>query len=303
MEPVAVVREFNRFYTNVIGLLRGGLVDTPYTLTEARVLYELAQRDAIELAELRRDLDIDAGYMSRILSRFESDGLVDRSRSAADGRRQVIQLTGPGRAAFGTLDQRTSGQVRALLDRLAPADRQRLLGAMGEIREVLGASRAAPRAYLIRPPKPGDLGWVVSRNGAVYADEYGWDASYEALVAGIVADFAATNDPDREAAWIAELDGSPVGSVFCVRRDEQTAQLRLLLVDPAARGLGIGARLVDECLDFARTVGYRRIMLWTNDVLAGARRIYQRAGFALDEQSPHRAFGKDLVQQIWSRDL
>jgi DNA-binding MarR family transcriptional regulator/GNAT superfamily N-acetyltransferase len=303
MEPVAVVRDFNRFYTNVIGVLRGGLMDTPYTLTEARVLYELAQRDAIEVAELRRDLDIDAGYMSRILSRFESDGLVDRTRSVADGRRQVIRLTEAGRIAFGTLDQRTATQIGSLLDRLSGADRRRLLAAMGEIREVLGSAATAPRAYLIRPPKPGDLGWVVSRNGAVYAEEYDWDASYEALVAKIVADYAASNDPACEAAWIAELDGAPVGCVFCVRRDEQTAQLRLLLVDPAARGLGIGARLVDECLSFARKAGYRRIMLWTNDVLAGARRIYQRVGFTLDEESPHRAFGQDLVQQIWSRDL
>ncbi|HKS99513.1 MAG TPA: bifunctional helix-turn-helix transcriptional regulator/GNAT family N-acetyltransferase [Rugosimonospora sp.] len=299
---VATVRDFNRFYTNVIGVLRGGLLDTPYTLTEARVIFELAQRDAVEVADLRRDLDIDAGYLSRILGRFASDGLIVREPSGSDKRRQVIRLTPAGRDAYRVLDERSGTEIRALLDRLGADQRHRLAGAMATIREVLGEA-PRPRAYLLRPPVPGDLGWVIARNGALYAEEYGWDATYEALVARIVADYVANRDPEREAAWIAELDGAPVGCVFCVKRDEETAQLRLLLVEPAARGLGIGGRLVAECLAYAKQAGYRRMALWTNDVLAGARRIYERAGFTLGEEDRHRSFGRDLVGQTWSKDL
>jgi DNA-binding MarR family transcriptional regulator/GNAT superfamily N-acetyltransferase len=299
---VATVRDFNRFYTNVIGVLRGGLLDTPYTLTEARVIFELAQRDAMEATELRRELDIDAGYLSRILSRFATDGLIGRQRSGADARRQVIRLTAAGRQAYAILDERSGTEITSMLDRLGGERRQRLAGAMATIREVLGEA-PRPRAYLIRPPRPDDLGWVIARNGATYAEEYGWDVTYEALVARIVADYAADRDPRREAAWIAELDGSPVGCVFCVRRDEETAQLRLLLVEPAARGLGIGGRLVDECLAFAKQAGYRRIMLWTNDVLAEAGRVYVRAGFVLRDEERHHSFGHDLVGQTWWKDL
>jgi DNA-binding MarR family transcriptional regulator/GNAT superfamily N-acetyltransferase len=299
---VASVRGFNRFYTNVIGVLRAGLVDTPYTLTEARVIFELAQREAVDGAWLRRELDIDAGYLSRILSRFETDGLVTRERSAADARRQVIRLGPAGREAFAVLDARSGERITAMLDRLGDEQRHRLVGAMATIREVLADGRP-PRAYVLRPPRPGDLGWVIARNAAIYAAEFGWDDSYEALVTRIVADYVDTRDPAREAAWIAEMDSAPVGCVFCVRRDDATAQLRLLLVEPAARGLGIGARLVEECLAFATRAGYRRIMLWTNDVLADARRIYERAGFALGEQEPHHSFGHDLVGQTWWRDL
>jgi len=299
---VATVRGFNRFYTNMIGVLRGGLVDTPYTLTESRVIFELAQRDAVESAWLRTELDIDPGYLSRILGRFESDGLITRERSEVDARRQVVRLTPAGREAYAVLDTRSGAQIAAMLDRLADEKRRRLVDAMATIREVLGPA-PPPRAYLLRPPRSGDLGWVVARNATVYADEFGWDDSYEALVARIVADYVDNRDPDRESAWIAEMDGAPVGCVFCVRRDDETAQLRLLLVDPSARGLGIGGRLVDECLAFARRAGYRRIMLWTNDVLADARRIYERAGFTLGEEKPHRSFGHDLVGQTWWRDL
>jgi DNA-binding MarR family transcriptional regulator/GNAT superfamily N-acetyltransferase len=299
---VATVRDFNRFYTNVIGVLRGGLLDTPYTLTEARVIFELAQQDAVEVTELRRELDIDAGYLSRILSRFAADGLISRERSGADARRQVIALTPAGRDVYRTLDERSGTEIKAMLDRLGGEQRQRLAGAMATIREVLGGA-PHPRAYLIRPPRPGDLGWVIARNGAIYAEEFGWDTTYEALVARIVADFVAKQDPRREAAWIAELDGAPAGCVFCVHRDDETAQLRLLLVEPAARGLGIGARLVAECLAFAKQAGYRRIMLWTNDVLADARRIYERAGFELRDEETHHSFGHDLVGQTWWKDL
>jgi DNA-binding MarR family transcriptional regulator/GNAT superfamily N-acetyltransferase len=299
---VAAVRAFNRFYTNVIGLLRGKYLDTPYSLTEARLLFELGQRDASEVADLRRVVDIDAGYLSRILGRFSDDGLITRQRSAADGRRQVIALTGAGRVAVAGLDAKSADQTRDMLAHVRDEDRRRLLEAMSVITGVLTSS-TPPRGYLLRAPRPGDLGWVVSRNGALYAEEFGWDASYEALVARIVADYVDHRDPRAEAAWIAEVDGAPAGCVFCVREDATTARLRLLLVEPWARGLGIGARLVEEVLGFARGAGYSAVTLWTNDVLTSARRIYERAGFTLDDETPHRSFGQDLVGQNWSRRL
>jgi DNA-binding MarR family transcriptional regulator/GNAT superfamily N-acetyltransferase len=299
---IAEVRAFNRFYTNVIGLLRGKYLGTPYSLTEARLLFELAQRDASEVTDLRRVVDIDPGYLSRILARFASDGLITRQRSAADGRRQVIRLTATGHSTVAGLDARSAEQTRDMLAEVHGDDRRRLLEAMRAITEILTGS-PQPRGYLLRAPRPGDMGWVVQRNGAIYAEEFGWDASYEALVARIVADYVENRDPDAEAAWIAEVDGAPAGCVFCVREDAATARLRLLLVEPWARGLGIGARLVDEVLRFARQAGYARITLWTNDVLADARRIYQRAGFSLDNENRHRSFGKDLIGQNWSRAL
>ena len=247
---VTAVRGFNRFYTNVIGLLRGKYLDTPYSLTEARLLFELAQRDASEVTDLRRMVDIDPGYLSRILARFESDGLIARQRSAADGRRQVIRLTGGGRDVVAGLDARSAEQTRGMLAGLRDDDRRRLLDAMHVITETLTGS-PRPRGYLLRAPRPGDMGWVVQRNAAVYTAEFGWDDSYEALVARIVADYVDHRDPDSEAAWIAEVDGAPAGCVFCVREDATTARLRLLLVEPWARGLGIGARLVGEVLRFA----------------------------------------------------
>jgi DNA-binding MarR family transcriptional regulator/N-acetylglutamate synthase-like GNAT family acetyltransferase len=299
---VAAVRGFNRFYTNVIGLLRGKYLDTPYSLTEARLLFELAQRDTSEVTDLRRMVDIDPGYLSRILARFESDGLIARQRSAADGRRQVIQLTSMGRSVVAGLGARSAEQTRDMLAGLRDADRRRLLDAMHVITETLTES-PRPRGYLLRTPRPGDMGWVVQRNAAVYAEEFGWDSSYEALVARIVADYVDHRDPDTEAAWIAEIDGAPAGCVFCVRENATTARLRLLLVEPWARGLGIGVRLVEEVLRFARQVGYSHITLWTNDVLADARRIYQRAGFTLDNENRHHSFGQDLIGQNWSRAL
>jgi DNA-binding MarR family transcriptional regulator/GNAT superfamily N-acetyltransferase len=299
---VAAVRGFNRFYTNVIGLLRGKYLDTPYSLTEARLLFELAQRDTSEVTDLRRMVDIDPGYLSRILARFEADGLIIRQRSAADARRQIIGLTATGRSVVGGLDARSAGQTRDMLAAVRDEDKRKLLEAMRVITETLTGS-AQPRGYLLRPPQPGDLGWVVQRNGAVYADQFGWDSSYEALVARIVADYADHRDPGAEAAWIAEVDGAPAGCVFCVRENATTARLRLLLVEPWARGLGIGSRLVEEVLRFARQAGYSAITLWTNDVLAGARRIYQQAGFTLDNESRHHSFGKDLTGQNWSRAI
>jgi DNA-binding MarR family transcriptional regulator/GNAT superfamily N-acetyltransferase len=299
---VAAVRAFNRFYTNMIGLLRGKYLDTPYSLTEARLLFELAQRDACEVTDLRRAVDIDAGYLSRILTGFSSGGLITRQRSAADARRQVISLTDNGRSAVAGLDARSAAQTRDMLTAVHDDDRRRLLDAMRIITDVLSEA-PPPRGYLLRPPQPGDMGWVVQRHGALYAEEFGWDETFEALVARIVADYVDNRDPDREAAWIAEVDGTPAGCVFCVRKDNRTAQLRMLLVEPWARGLGIGSRMVDEVLRFARRAGYRDITLWTNDVLVGARRIYQRAGFTLDDEAHHYSFGQDLVEQNWSRRL
>jgi DNA-binding MarR family transcriptional regulator/GNAT superfamily N-acetyltransferase len=266
------------------------------------VIFELAQQDAVEVTLLRRELDIDAGYLSRILRRFSSDGLVERERSAQDGRRQSIRLTPAGRAAYEDLDGRSATDIRAMLERLSEEQRQRLLGAMGTVREVLGDA-PRPRAYLIRQPEPGELGLLVSRNAVLYAQEYGWDHTYEALVSKIVAQYVSDRDPEHESCWIAELDGAPVGWVLCTRRDAQTAQLRLLLVEPYARGLGIGSRLVRECMSFARQAGYRKMMLWTNDVLVEARRIYQRAGFQLVEKERHHSFGHDLVGETWWCDL
>jgi DNA-binding MarR family transcriptional regulator/ribosomal protein S18 acetylase RimI-like enzyme len=301
-QQVAAVREFNRFYTNVLGLLREGLLDTPYSLTEARVIFELARQELAEAGDLRRRLDIDAGYLSRILSRFEADALITRERAATDGRRQVIGLTQAGQQSFRMLDRSSTDQIRALLDTLTDDGQQRLTAAMASIREIIEGSRQ-PAMVVLRPPAPGDLGWVVQRNGALYAQEYGWDASYETLVARIVADYAERADLAREAAWIAEMDGEPAGCVFCMRKTDTTAQLRLLLVEPRARGLGLGSRLVAECLAFARRAGYADIVLWTNDVLDGARRIYQRAGFRLTASHAHHSFGHDLVGQDWQLPL
>jgi DNA-binding MarR family transcriptional regulator/GNAT superfamily N-acetyltransferase len=307
-DAVAAVRAFNRLYTNKIGVLRGGYLDSPYSLTEARLLFELAQQDATEVAELRRTLDIDAGYLSRVLARFDADKVITRERSETDARRQVIRLADAGRDAIRELDAHSADHIGRLLAGLSAAEVQRVLEAMATITDVLTDSpptSPAPlsRAYLLRPPRTGEMGWVVQRQAAVYAAEYGWDETYESLVARIVADYVDNRDPSGEACWIAEVDGEPAGSVFCVRKDATTAQLRLLFVEPSARGLGIGSRLVEECMRFARDRGYQRMMLWTNDVLAAARRIYQRAGFALNEESKHHSFGRDLVGQNWSRPL
>jgi DNA-binding MarR family transcriptional regulator/GNAT superfamily N-acetyltransferase len=301
-ELVAGIRTFNRFYTRVIGVLGAGMHDTPYSLTEARVLFELHKLDEVETGELRRMLDLDAGYLSRMLARFEADGLVTRERSSADARRLVVRLSETGQAAYRTLDEAAAVAVRETLSPLGEEDRRRLMSAMTIIQEILD-DVPKPEPYVIRPPRPGDLGWVVHRHGVLYAEEYGWDEGFEALTARIVADYVEGHDPKREAAWIAEVDGEPAGSIFCVRKDDRTAKLRLLLVEPSTRGMGIGSRLVDECLAFARRAGYKRIELMTIDVLVSARRIYQRAGFRLDDQDTGPDFGTVVTAQNWSRDL
>ncbi len=300
-ERIAAVRAFNRFYTQVIGVVAEGLLETPYSLTEARVIFELAQRDLSEVAVLRRSLDLDAGYLSRILSRFAADGLVRRERSADDARRQVVGLTERGREVFRDLDGRSGEQIGRALAGLQEEAQRRLVGAMAAIEDVLG-ERPRPEMYVLRPFGPGDFGWVIQRHGALYAAEYGWDTTFEALVARLVADYVESPEDGRDA-WIAEVDGEPAGCVFCVRRTASVAQLRLLLVEPSARGLGIGARLVEECVRFARRSGYAELLLWTNDVLAAARRVYQRAGFELVEEGQHHSFGHDLTEQTWRLKL
>jgi DNA-binding MarR family transcriptional regulator/GNAT superfamily N-acetyltransferase len=301
-ETVAAVRRFNRFWTREIGVLPAGHLDTPYSLTEARVLYELAQADGTDLGALRELLALDGGYLSRVLGRFKADGLVVTRVSPTDGRRQILRLSARGRRVFARLDERAADAVAAMLAGVEPADQHRLIGALGTA-EALLSSKPPTAGYVIRSLRPGELGWAVARHGAIYADEYGWDETFEALVARIVADYVDNHDHKRENAWIAEVDGEAVGCVFCCRRDETTAQLRILLVEPSARGLGIGSRLVSECIKFARRTGYRTMVLWTNDVLVAARRIYEAAGFELIEEEPHHSFGHDLVGQTWTLDL
>ncbi|MFI7399156.1 GNAT family N-acetyltransferase [Streptomyces sp. NPDC049541] len=300
------IRTFNRFYTNVIGALDySRQLYAPFTLTESRVLYELAHSTRTDAADLRAELSLDAGYLSRILNKFEEDGLVERTPSDSDTRRRRISLTPRGRETAALLAERANESVGALLSTVPSADRPRLAEAMRAVREILSEGRPPRREdVLLREPAPGDLGWIVQRNAALYASEFGWNTDYEGLVARIVADFAEDHDPHLERVWIAELDGRPVGCVMCVRDEAPgTARLRLLLVEPDARGLGIGDRLVRAVVDFARGVGYRELVLWTNDVLAAARHIYQRHGFVLVAEKPHRSFGKDLNGQDWRLDL
>jgi DNA-binding MarR family transcriptional regulator/GNAT superfamily N-acetyltransferase len=298
-QEVERFRAFNRFHTGLVGALDEHLLDTPYTLTEARVLFELGRLAPLEVLELRGRIGIDAGYLSRILASFEQSGLVLRRRSSADGRRVVVELTPSGLSAYRTLNRRSAAENAALLGRLGRADRERLLLAADEIQAIL---EGGPPPVATRDARSGDYGWIVERHGVLYAEEYGWDETFEGLVAEIVGRFARSHDA-RERAFVAELGGRRAGCVLCVREDDETARLRLLLVEPWARGHGLGSRLVDECVAFARKAGYRRMVLWTNDVLDAARRVYERAGFTLVEEGRHHAFGQDLVEQTWSLDL
>jgi DNA-binding MarR family transcriptional regulator/GNAT superfamily N-acetyltransferase len=302
-DHIAAVRRFSRFYTGRIGVLREGLHDSPFSLAQSRVLYELAHRAAPTAAGLARDLGLDAGYLSRILRAFGQRGLIARTRSDTDGRQAHLSMTDAGRQAFAPLDRGSHDEVAAMLGRLDADGRAQLVAAMGTIEHLLGARQAAAPPYLLRPHRPGDMGWVASRHGALYAQEYNWDLDFEALVAEIVAAFIRNFDARREHCWIAEVDGAPVGSVFLVKQSEDVGKLRLLLVEPTARGLGIGARLVGECIRVARLSGYRTLTLWTNDVLVAARRIYEKASFRLVKEEKHHSFGHDLVGQNWELGL
>ena len=301
---IAAVRRFSRFYTRQLGLLQESLVHTRFSLTEARVLYELAHRDPTTATALAADLDLDHGYLSRILRRFGEADLLSKKRIPNDGRQNLIAITAKGRKAFAPLNKGSHDQVAELLGRLAPSEQQRVVAAMATVENLLQPSTAdKPPLLLLRYHRPGDMGWVTSAHGALYAQEYGWDISFEALVGKIAAEFIEKFDSQRERCWIAELDGAPAGSVFVVRKTDAIAKLRLLIVDPRARGLGLGKRLVDECLRFAKDAGYSSMTLWTQSILTSARGIYQRAGFRLVAEEPHHSFGVDLIGETWERDL
>jgi DNA-binding MarR family transcriptional regulator/GNAT superfamily N-acetyltransferase len=300
---IDAVRHFNRFYTRQIGVLGHAYLQSPFSLTETRVLYELAHRDRPTATELGRELGLDAGYLSRILRSFVRRGLVTRTRAPHDGRQSFLALTARGRKAFAALDSRSRDEIGALVGQHATPAQRRLVEAMRTIESVLAApaaeERRAEAPYQLRSHRPGDMGWVVYRHGALYAQEYGWDERFEALVARIAADFIDHFDPARERCWIAERDGAIVGSVFLVRQTDAVAKLRLLLVEPTARGLGLGTRLVSECVGFAREAGYHKITLWTQSILHAARHIYESAGFRLVHEEPHHSFGHDLVGETW----
>ena len=302
---IEAVRRFNRFYTRQIGLLQEGLLRSPFSLTEARVVYELAHHEETTATHLAQELGLDAGYLSRILRAFERRGLIEKRPSASDRRQQLLTLTGAGEEAFARINTASRSEIEAMLNRLTEGDQGRLVGAMTEIEGLLGAGAEHRVPYILRPHQPGDMGWVVHRHGVLYNREYGWDETFEALVAGIVAGFIRNLDAKRERCWIAERGGENVGSVFLVRHPERegVARLRLLLVEPGARGLGIGRRLVQECGRFARQVGYKAITLWTNSVLDSARRIYEAEGYRLVREEAHHSFGADLVGQDWDLTL
>jgi DNA-binding MarR family transcriptional regulator/N-acetylglutamate synthase-like GNAT family acetyltransferase len=303
-DRVHTVRRFNRFYTRRIGVLQEGLLESSLSLTEARVLYELAHRTAATATDLRSELGLDAGYLSRILRSFRKRGWIQRRTSKEDGRRHLLSLTGAGRAAFEPLDARSNEEVRRLLGAIAPADVRRLLQAMQTIEGVLEPRTPPASPYLLRTHRPGDIGWVVYRHGVLYSQEWGYDERFEALVAQIVAGFVQRFDPVHERCWIAEKDGERAGSVFLVRSSKRVAKLRLLLVEPEMRGLGIGKRLVDECIRFARQCRYEKLLLWTQSELKAARSIYEQAGFRLAGTERHQSWGRDdLVAETWELKL
>jgi DNA-binding MarR family transcriptional regulator/GNAT superfamily N-acetyltransferase len=300
---IDAVRSFNRFFTRRIGVLREGLLHTPYSLTEARVLFEIASREQATASDFSRDLGLDPGYLSRILSGLERRGLITRAPSETDARRRILSLTSEGWEAFSVLDARSREEIAELLGGLCEEEQRRLLGAMRTIESVLDRRLKFSEPFFVRTHEPGDMGWVVGRHGELYFREYGWDERFEALVARIAADFIDGYDPAWERCWIAEMEGERVGCVFCVRESDSVAKLRLLLVEPGARGLGLGGRLVEECVRFARSRGYETLTLWTNSVLDVARRIYEEQGFRLVEEEEHHSFGKNLVGQNWELEL
>jgi DNA-binding MarR family transcriptional regulator/GNAT superfamily N-acetyltransferase len=301
---IEAMRSFNRFYTRQIGVLHAGLLDSPFSLTEVRVLYELAHRERPTASEIGEELGLDAGYLSRILTGFAKRKLIKKIASAIDGRSSLLALTRLGRQTLAPLERRSAEQVGVTLKKLPLADQSRLIGAMQMIEKLLDGGRETGKApYLIRPPQPGDMGWIVHRHGVLYAQEYGYDESFEALVAGVVAKFVQHYDAKRERCWIVERDAEIVGACFLVAESKTVAKLRLLYVEPAARGLGIGGRLVSECVRFARHAGYKRIVLWTQSELDAARHIYKKAGFRVTHTERHHSFSKDLVAETWELGL
>lgn len=298
-ERIAAVRQFNRFFTRQIGVLREGLLHSPYSLTEARILFELGHREQLTASGLGRELGLDAGYLSRILARLEQQGLLEKVRSENDGRQRLLSLTARGREAADLLDRRSRDEVTDLLGGLSEEEQQRLLKAMQTIEGVFTTGLKFSEPFILRTHESGDMGWVTHRHGVLYAQEYGWNERFEALVAQIVADFINNYQPERERCWIAEMDGEIVGSVFVVQSSPTVAKLRLLLVEPRARGLGLGTRLVEECIRFARRRGYQKMVLWTNSVLLEARHIYAKTGFQLTAEEPYHDFGHDLVGETW----
>jgi len=300
---IEAVRRFSRFYTRKIGALHEGLLGSPFSLTEGRVVYELAHHETATAAEIARELDLDPGYLSRLLKSLVRRGYVERRRADGDGRQTILALSEQGEQAFAEINARSRDYVGSLLDPLAANDQHRLVEALQTVTDLLGEAPARKVPYILRPHQPGDMGWVIQRHGALYAQEYGFDETFEALVAEICAQFLKTFDPRAERCWIAERDGVNVGSVFLVRKTDRVAKLRLLIVEPGARGLGIGARLVDECIRFARLKGYRTITLWTNDILHAAIHLYRERGFRLVKEERHHSFGQDLVGQDWELTL
>jgi DNA-binding MarR family transcriptional regulator/GNAT superfamily N-acetyltransferase len=294
------MRRFNRFYTRQIGLLDEGLLNSPFSLTQVRTLYELAQREQTTAVELCSSLGLDAGYLSRMLAAFEKAGLIEKRNSPTDARQPLLRLTRKGRKAFEPLNARSNDQVATMLSKLPATKQSDLLQAMNTIESLLSRDAARPKSYLLRQHRPGDMGWVVYRHGVLYYQEYGYDERFEALVAGIVSKFIENFDPARERCWIVEIDGENVGSIFLVKKSATVAKLRLLLVEPTARGLGIGQRLVEECVRFARDAGYKKIMLWTQSELPAARHLYQNAGFQRVAQEKHKSWSRtDLVSETW----
>jgi DNA-binding MarR family transcriptional regulator/N-acetylglutamate synthase-like GNAT family acetyltransferase len=303
-QRIAAMRRFNRFYTRQIGLLDEGLLSSSFSLTQLRTLYELANREQSTAAELCEALGLDAGYLSRILASFEQKGLIARKESREDARQSLLSLTRKGRKVFEPLNASSDEQVGAILGKMSPAKQNSILQAMRMIESILAPGDERQNSYVLRQHRPGDMGWVVCRHGLLYSQEYGYDDRFEALVAGIVAEFIENLDPARERCWIAEKDGENVGSVFLVRKSQAVAKLRLLLVEPSARGLGIGRRLVSECVRFGRSVGYKKIMLWTQSELIPARAIYQNAGFKLVGKEPHQSWSRNnLVAETWELKL
>jgi DNA-binding MarR family transcriptional regulator/N-acetylglutamate synthase-like GNAT family acetyltransferase len=300
---VDAVRRFNRFYTRQIGLLQDRLLQTRFSLTEARVLYELARRAGATASDIVGELGLDHGYLSRILRRFADDGLIVKRRAKDDARQMQLALTPKGRKAFAPLDRGSHDLVEKMLTQTSPAQQKRVVSAMREIESIIGRKNGTERSYILRPHRPGDMGWVVARHGVIYGEEYGWHSGIEALTADIVATFLKNFNAARERCWIAETDGEPVGSIFLVRETDEVARIRLLLVEPQARGLGIGKRLVDECIKFARQAGYSKITLWTHAVLTTARAIYKNAGFEVTERWVHDDFGKPEPSETWELKL